>query len=382
MKKLFLMTAATMGLLASCENEVNDWTAAQNNEITFQTIVSRPGANRALIENTAYPTAVNFGAHAFLNTAGDGKPGKSTYIANQEISYQAPNWAPVGTKYYWPKTGSLTFFAYSPYTYQETGGTAITPTAPVIGDDVASSTGFQFKDYDVDAHQLTDLMVADIQVGQTANGSNGGYTGVPTIFYHKLAQVVGFVFQTDKEYENISAPTAGCQQFFVETITLKNVVTNGTYTSHGITTAGTNVPENWADATSPVTKDYVWYNDASNGQFGIGTKKLYITKNNPGTALYQSPTIDNDYLLVRPQTFSDNLKVEVKYYTLTYDGTNWTNKVYETVEVALKDVHNPGEALWDMNKRYTYTLTFTNNEILWAPSVVDWIDVDGGSHTF
>ena len=77
MKKLFLMTAATMGLLASCENEVNDWTAAQNNEITFQTIVSRPGANRALIENTAYPTAVNFGAHAFLNTAGDGKPGKS-----------------------------------------------------------------------------------------------------------------------------------------------------------------------------------------------------------------------------------------------------------------------------------------------------------------
>ena len=161
------------------------------------------------------------------------------YIPISEVSYlsSVSTWS-TATPYYWPKTGSLTFFSYSPYKYKEAGSTETLAVEALTGND-----GFQLE-YDVDAHQDTDFMVADIAKDKTANETNGGYKGVPTVFRHKLTQIVGINFLTvgkdasgnlvEKDYANgdngDTAPyKAGDVVFKLKKVTVNNLCTTGLY---------------------------------------------------------------------------------------------------------------------------------------------------------
>ena len=48
-------------------------------------------------------------------------------------------------------------------------------------------------------------------------------------------------------------------------------------------------------------------------------------------------------------------------------GNNTITKQYDK-KLKVKDIFNE----WEMGKKYTINLTFTLNEILWAPAVQDW----------
>lgn len=391
MKKLFLLTTLAAGMLASCvqtETIAPELTEAEK-EIKFQTVVAKQGT-RAVIEGTEYgPTAPSFGSYAFHNVDGM-MPGAVGYISDKEIVFNTQGelkyWAPNGTNYYWPKEGSLTFYSYSPYKYQEEANktTPLAPQAPEIG-----QYGFRFMNYDVDAHQETDLMVADIVYGQTANISHGGYTGVPTVFRHKLALISGFILTTSEDYDGAwdgtpGSAKAGDMRFKIRKITLKNIPTKGTFQSQGISgSTGDIIGEKWdAPTEAQVTKDYVWYNVGEDGtEFGhVDSKKLHISKTATETTYNKNPTIENKYLLVMPQQFlaGSNQALEIVYTIGTYDGSDWqiTGEPY-TKTVLLKDVHSGYSDLgWSANKKITYTLEFSTTEIRWAPSVMDWENSD------
>ena len=344
MKKLFLISAVTAGLFTSCvQNEqIVPEQKVSDPAIKFQTVVAKQGT-RAIITGTDYgETAPSFGSYAFINPD-NLMPGSQGYIRNAEVVYHAATATSAAfwgtpedeTPYKWPKDGSVTFYAYSPYYCQDTdhADQMLNPEAPEIG-----QRGFVFSNYDVDAHQLTDLMVADIKYGLTANITNGAYVGVPTVFKHKLAMIGGFILTTSQDYdgawdgENPASAKKGDMRFKIRTIKLKNIPTIGTFTSEGINgTNGDIIPEKWEEPTIPqVKKDYVWFDNQEGVEFGhVDSKKLHIYLTDTETKYHKNPSIANGYLLVRPQQFltGSDASLEIIYTIGTFDGTEWKIQV-------------------------------------------------------
>lgn len=326
MKKVLFLFAAASVLFASCaKNEVNQ---VEDSRISFQTVVGKT-STKALLTGTTYKTTdPTFGTFAFLVQKGENWSANhataGTFIENKEVkpTGSAPTVWTTATAYYWPKQGSLTFFSYSPY--NELNG-----VVSCTNDD----KGIKVSAWDVDANQSVDVMFADKIADQTANGTNGGYTGVPTVFRHKLAQIAGFTFKTTEAYTGL--------EFKVTNIQVTGVNYKGKY-------------ENGAWVPDADVKDYVWYNDAAGTAF-----------TNAGVAVAENGSGADGYILLMPQTVPAEAKVKVTY-TIKGEGG-----AVETVsqEVDLKDI----TATIAENKKITYEITVGNlKQIYWAPSIVEW----------
>ena len=341
MKRFFLAALAIAAIASCAKNEV---TPSDSQEITYQAVVGK--ATKALVEDTTYPVGETFGTVAYKVKGGNSE----LYIPISEVSNStsATNgtaWTTV-TPYYWPKDGStLTFYSYSPYGVSNVSST---------------KDGLTISNYSVADKQLVDLMVADPVTEQTNNGTNAGFTGVPTIFEHKLAQVVAINFQTVagspatvKDYANGHDGTAGNEYeagdkvYTVTDVTFLTIPEEGTYTN--ATTEG------WETTGSP-TSTIEW----------IKGNAVPFTSGS-----YETSRTTNGYLLVIPQTFTaDSQQLKINYKVETYTGVTGSLWATETIEetVDLKDLHTS----WDMNKKYTYTISIGLNQIYWAPSVAVW----------
>lgn len=353
MKRFFLAVLAVAAIASCTKNEVNEVT--DNNQITFQTVVGP--ATKALIDGTSYAaTAPSFGTFAYYNATGTTFPNEAElYIPESEVTYSALNWT-TSTAYYWPKNGTLAFFSYSPYS---------------INDSVecTSTEGLTISNWDVDANQEVDVMVADVQTGKTQNESNGGYTGVPTIFRHKLSQIVDVQFKTDVAYNDGTPFSAGEKQFFINSVKVNDLEQTGTYVS------GNNVNESnlgtWTLPTTPAyDHDYTWFSETS----PCDTEFKAATSANTRTCL-----------LMMPQTYVDNADpklvshIEIQYTIRTYtDASNYSDDVV-TAYVSMYDIFSTSSNALAMNKKVTITFTIGVNQIYWAPSVVAWDDATGAA---
>lgn len=373
-KVLFFALAAGVALVACTKNEVKPVNVDQ--EITFHTAVNK-ASTKTMIDGTAYETTNTFGTVAYLEPAGG--ESASIYINTSEVKFNSTYWS-TETAYYWPVQGSLSFMSYSPYKYQEASGTDISVSHEY--------NKLKIADYNVASHQETDLMVADIKKGQKANSTQSGewQKGVPTIFHHKLSQIVAINFQT-VDTENPSSVKdyaggrdgseslkykSGDQQYFINEVSFKNTYFEGSYSYDG---TGDPVSESWTDGSSSV-ESTGWYKEASanlSGKFSGGT--INTTNNQNGSLAY---------LLVLPQTFKDPdsestvQSLYIKYTVRTYykDGVlataadGYTDETIETT-VPLYKIHTT-DRKWDMNKKITYTISLTKQRIYWDPSVENW----------
>ena len=393
-KNILIALAAGVALAACTKNEVRPVSTDQ--EITFETAVYK-ASSKALIATNKYPESATFGTVAYRESSGNSK-----YFGPAEVSYNSTKhyWSTT-TAYYWPVNDALTFMSYSPFKYQETGYTA----TPVNVTELYNT--IKFADYNVQDHQDTDLMVADIKKAQKANTTKDGGTwqkGVPTIFHHKLSQIVAINFQTvdtqapntKHDYANTHDGTeskkymAGDQQFFLNEVALCKTCFTGSY------------EYTYDDATSAVTKDAwtkgstlvdktLWFTEPSAlqnvaGKFIGGEIVPHRTDNtgNPAT---------NNYILILPQTFESYTlgnestvpHIYIKYTVRTYyadnklntDNDGFSDETIETV-VPLYDIHSTTDNTWAMNKKITYTFNLTQQRIYWDPQVVNW---DSESHT-
>ena len=376
MKRIILLAASAMAILAGCTRTEIRSIADEPQQITFRTVVGQQ-STKALISDTKYPVTETFGSFAFFNKQSETFPtGASLYMPNSEVkntthATSGKVWT-TDIPYYWPKQGSLTFFSYSPFNKLNTQITC------------DATDGIKITGWDVDANQDVDVMVADVKKNltkATGNGTNDGYTGVATAFRHKLSQLVGFKFKTNKDYAGGRAETAakaGDKYFYFTKIAINKVKYKGNYKST-INVDGTNLGD-WTPETS--TKDYVWY-ESTTGTFF----------NTTSTA---APAPTNGYILVLPQDFTNpgtglgsNVEnIEIKYtirtYVKAYSG-NATDYTEEEVHVyaPLYSIHNAtpaGDTKWHMNKKITYSFTvdLDDDQIYWAPSVEDWGTADFG----
>ena len=357
--KRFFLAAFAIAVIASCtKNEVNEVTA--NDQITFQTVV---GPNtKALIDGPTYETTdPAFGTVAYYNATGTTFPTSAAlYIPESMVSHPSTYWS-TATPYYWPKNGSLTFFSYSPYNELEA-----TMTCDL-------TDGLTLTNWDVDANQDVDVMVADVQTNQTANVLHGGYTGVPTIFRHKLSQIVDITFKTDKDYANndgtSGAPfVAGDKQFFINYVKINKLEQTGTYTS-GINVSNSQLGT-W-ELPNPAAYDhnYDWFTETASCNTEFKSPDATSANNK------------RSYLLVMPQTYvnftgsqtaADVSNVEVKYTIRTYtDASHYSDDVV-TAHVSMYDIFSTSSNALAMNKMVTINFTIGVNQIYWAPSVAEW----------
>ncbi len=384
-KVLFIAVAASVAFAACTKNEVRSVESQQDRQITFQAVVNK-ASTKAVNENTftnnaVYPSSSTFGTFAYFYTTTftTGATASDTYINNAEVKHKysvesntsspANGWT-TDTPYYWPKQGKLTFYSYSPYSIN---------TGDNVSCDIASADpqGIKISSWDVDANQTVDIMIADRIDDQTNNTADGttGWNGVPTVFRHKLAQVVAFNVKTKSNYATGSAasPAIGDKYFYLQSIEIGNVAYKGGFTS-GIQPSSTNIGS-WTKTSDKVNVPYVWYNNDTGNTTATAIDNSGITSPKSGSIN------TNGYLLVLPQEMTAKSGSETDYnveyieivYTIrTFWGTGVSDYSDETVTqtVDLKSV----SPKWEINKLYTYNITISLDQIYWDPSVVDWED--------
>ncbi len=358
-KKLFLLAlpAAAM-LIAGCSKTEVTTVESAPQEITFQTVETKAASNFS--ESNA------FYSYAFFlskkNAGWDSNSDKSqAYISASKITFNTTDkaWKNESTKYYWPKEGSLTFFAWT----DNTASPAVDPANSVS---CAAASGIKFTNYDITSttNKNKDLLVADIVKDATKNtdsytGTSGAWKeGVPTVFKHILSNLV-FNIKTDyatskDKYESVN--------FNLKSIDLKNVYTKGTYTQGEVTSTPA-----WAAKTAP------WDSYAESETLSIYSGSLAVTK-----ATDEATAITGNYSIVLPQTFAAVTTIDgsTPVITVVYDiVTNYTGTaVTETITVT-KSLNEIYSGSWDPAKKYTLTLIVGLSEILWDPDITDWTDV-------
>lgn len=292
-----------------------------------------------------YPKNRPFVSYAFMlpqgRTWADNRATDAAeYISGATISFDGTNWYDATTTYYWPVTGSLTFFSFSPSKLKSSTT-------------VSSSNGVTISGWDVDANRTVDIMVADVVTEQTANSSIGPYTGVPTVFRHKLSRIVSFEFNTLKDY---SATT----RFYVTGIALNNLVQKGTYVSGAEVGKTSVLMGKWTPDGSSKARSYKYYDGGT-----YGTEVVYSTTG--GTQ------VGSETLLILPQTFTN-----------PGDSPDWSltphlridYKVDSESKTACVSLYELFSAEVSMNKSITIRVTFNNegNLITWAPDQEDWTE--------
>lgn len=336
-KHIFYVAAACVALASCVKNEVR--VDAPDKEITFQTVSTKAG--------TAFNKGNHFISYAYFLEKGktwdtaDLLTDATAYIYNANIYYHTASryWAAADT-YYWPKQGSLTFFAWTDDTADPSVGT---------GADVkvscAPDTGIKIENYSVKDNPNKDILVAEIAKDKKNNESVTGRDwseGVPTVFRHALANVE---FNVNKREDY---PTT--VEFRVREITLNNVSTKGTFTQGSPAESW-----GWSAQTEP---------DKLSVFTGDEEVTTTATKLNPNTTPGAT-----DYFIVLPQNFDATPTLTIKYEIITSYITG--HPVTETVEEtkALNTIYTSG---WECKKKYILGITLGLNEIYWDPSVEGW----------
>ena len=387
MNKIIWISAAVLSVAACAKNEVIPVNSGENQEITFN-VAPKTKADpepEPKPKKEAFSTNNVFASWAYYLPTGTDWEHKSDnpkeetypkeYISGAEIAYREKTegsaekvWKAEKT-YYWPKNGSLTFFAYS----LNKGNLDFKTVINNEGANVNRSGVFCHSNSGIYAHidlsvdKNVDFLVADPAKDKKSNVDEGKYfvDGVPTLFRHKLSYII-FNVKTDKAYSD-----AG------KTLTLKSIKFNNvSYEGDYRDIASTTSPAISAGFTSANGEGAVVNYTGGSTESPFSQE---ITSTNSGIS-----SIDNSLYI--PQTFEQGSKtdknayIEVKYTIATKVGKDEHDQDIVVTEDVTKQIFlNPEDGKgtkmfdkWEMGKKYTINLTFTLDEILWDPAVQDW----------
>lgn len=346
MKKLIVLFSAVAALAACSKNEVVPAVSGENVEISYKV------APRTKAEPQAFDTKNVFASWAYYLPSGkwdanwevrkDAKPYIGEEHVGSTISYKDGVWKDQNTSYYWPKGGKLTFFAYS-------------LNSNTLRNQDHTDTFFYCENdenaygisgiLNLEAHPNTDFLVADIATDKTTNESKYNFTGVPTLFKHRLSRIK-FAVKKKADYANATIT--------LNSITFNKLINGMTYTQFHKSGDGFSEYMN-TDKASRSTQVYTQTN------FEVAsTEFVSIPDANEVRYIY----IPQDFENVTDE--SKIATIEVKY-TVTYKNGISENC---TKTLNVKNFFNS----WEMGKRYTFNLIFSLDEIKWAPAVGDWVD--------
>ena len=344
MKKLIVLFSAVAALAACSKNEVVPSVSGENVEISYKV------APRTKADPQTFDTNNKFASWAYYLP--NGKSWETNFKEAQiyigkdgeegvTISYGNNVWKDQTTSYYWPKEGSLTFFAYSLNSSSLTDKSGTDTHFTCLNHE--SQYGI-FGTLNLDTHPNTDFLVADIAKDKTANENVYNFNGVPTLFKHKLSRVK-FAVRKKSDYPGATIT--------LNSITFKNLVNGMTYTQYQNDEAKGIIPDYMYPGTDRSDQEY------TKTDFEVSST-AFVPVPNEVRYIY----IPQDFKNVTDAT--KIATIEVKYTVTFKDGISETY----TKTLNVKDIFDS----WKIGKRYTFNLIFSLDEIKWAPGVGDWED--------
>lgn len=343
MKKVIFGTAlASMALLSACssDNELANVGTTANNAIGFH-VVGNKAETRATPITPDNLTTTDFNVFAYKNDNGAdgdifmGDNGLDHGLNGVTIKYKNNKWDydNPADLHYWPKDGSLNFYAVSPASIPE----GVTIYSWDIQKETKTIAYTCFNEYGLsNGHTNPDVMYA-IAKNQTQSIKAGM---VNLNFQHILSQVV---FQAKTVNSDMEVD--------IKDIQIKNFVLGGTFT---IPTDGSSPSQsNWAlgdvwklTAFTVITKsdaDPIKITGTEATDISSKTPMLFVpqslTKWDVSHKIAEADTKDESYLII-------NCKIKQKN-----DYLHGTADKYEALYV-------PFGTSWDPGKRYIYTLIF------------------------
>ena len=342
MKTNQLILAAALVVLAACNKTNVDTNVAkpEGEEIGFNVVNQKATkANGEIITGTTYAHDNTFQVWGWKSDAGDfselSADAASNFMPNLTISWtggrdsRAEAWRNAANYYYWPFTGKISFLAVHPSTVApSTTGWDATNKKPQA----------TFADYTIsNANKTVDLMLANNEGARRADA-------LPMVFKHALSQIQ-FRVRTNDDY---SADVT----FKVNSVTINKIDLSG----------------DLAYANS----DFAWSDNAAqteNWPYYATTATVAYAATDAAAALYG----DANVMIPQAANADDPATTEVlEGTTLTINYT-----MEQTGSAAITGDVTVGAAQeWVAGKKYIYTLNFKLNEILFAPEVTDWVDVN------
>lgn len=342
MKKIISIVLGVAALAACTKTSVS---YEQPGEIALAP-VTRANMTKAAITGTTFPTTNDMGVYAFYN-AGKliGTPkeefltGSAAYLNNVKFVNRTGtgNWGGE-TSYYWPKTGSLVFAAYSP---------SAANLAYSAGEDKFSKADYVQS---TDLANTVDLLWSPM----TAKSHDKTTTAVPMVFYHAMSWVTVQAVAANSESEG---------KFKVKSVKLNGIVNKGSFE-----TAVDDIDWTLSSAAVDVKTLTVFNNDAYKE----------IPKMTPAEVL---ENVEKGTVVI-PQSLGDAATLTVVFSQKMPTGA-WSADQTLTFKLNKCTVGEPAVALnkWDNGKHYIYTLNFNikgaagENEILIKPTLTDWENV-------
>lgn len=365
MKKLFVIATAAVVALAACtKTEVN----TPDQTISFQVAnyVPQTKANVAY-EETEFTTSAWFHANATATA--------QEFMSSETIKLQSNNTWAADRLYFWPKTGWINFFSWagSPAPTVTEGAAAYgTSSAPVTiatnANAMLASAAYHYGNAQNDTNLYTDPILY-----------NGVDTkGVPTLFHHMLAQV-NFIVKFDAQ--DIASSSGYKWDLIINSVSL-NYGDEG-YLNVSFTDPGT-TGQAWPFSASTVNWTRTDNTDLA-GTLNLGESNKQTTAAgsiSAGKDLYKDVT-------VLPQVIGStgsDAKLALNYTLISY--YNDVKHIEETIDltgtnaIAIADFTNNAITQWNMNYKYTYTVTIKPNKtVTFDPAEEAW-ETDAAGYTY
>ena len=345
MKRL-VIAALAIGALAACTK--SNVQLEQPGEISFQPVAQK--ATKAAVDGNAYPTdaAYKFNVWAWWGADNAGTAlanfeGDTPYIAEGTFEHRGSGSWGGSTPYYWPTKGSLVFAGYSP-------ASATGTFEYEFASKTFTATDYVQSNVIANANDLMWFDVTDESYDQ--KGTDG--KGVPVKFQHALSWLT---FKFNLKDDETAA------RWTITDVKLVGIEDKATFTAvkKGVKT--------WTTAVK---------SGDSKDEISVVTGANYtVTYANGGTVLPGTDAgtnVKTNAVLVIPQSCAkDNASIVITYNMKTYVGNGVLTGQTVTLPLNGSQITNN---MWEPGKHYIYTITFGANEILIAPTVADWVDVE------
>lgn len=345
MKKVIFGTAlASMALLSACssDNELANVGTTANNAIGFHVVGNKAETRANIINTTEDLKKTDFNVFAYKNNNGAdgdifmGDNGHDHGLKGVTIKYKNNQWDydNPADLHYWPKDGSLNFYAVSPASI---GGTTIYSWD--IQKETKTITYSCFDEYNrTDGKANPDVMYA-IAKNQTQSIKAGK---VNLNFQHILSQVV---FQAKTVNSDMEVD--------IKDIKIKNFRVGGTFT---IPTDGSSPSQsNWAlgDVWKLTAFTVITKSDADPIKI-TGTEATDVSNDKPMLFAPQSLT---GWDVAQHKT-TDDADTNGESYLIINCKIKQKNDYLHGKETQYEDLFVPFGTSWEPGKRYIYTLIF------------------------
>ena len=347
MKKIFFLIVALSALAACTKSEVAYEAPA---EIGFNVVAGN--LTKAVVDGTTYPTSLNM--YVYAQTM-DNTAATANYINNGEFTHKGAVgstqvWGGTPNPYYWPNVKTLHFAGYSKSGNVNNGATP----AYNCTNDVLTITNY--NPGTATGEGVNDLMWFPTTELNTPGGFGKSTKFVPVDMYHTCSWITFLV-----KGDNV---TGGTSPYKVTSLVMSQLDQTADVTCSA-TISG-------ADVTPTIT----WTNNTSKADsytVPVVAEGITLTQSVQNVETAAAATTEGNVVVI-PQVPG---KLALTYSYTSTTGATITETV-ENLDLALAADADATDGVaatpWEAGKHYIYTITIKANEILIAPTPVDWTD--------